>query len=250
MGYFEFARPTYLENWPTALLRHSIATGLLALESDEQEALIDGNINGVPALRLAQRIDDLIGQLPDGAFIRLGSRSPKDAWLADEQGLKVTSGAQAVALLADSQRVRQDLMLAQKHAYRPFVAVREWLEIESYQEHRVFILNRRFVGACQHHHFDAIPELSRFASSIAWAIERKMPQIIRDLHVDSAVLDVVVTLEQRGNRVRSSVRLLDLNPAGIWTDPCLFSWHELLSGDIQGEYRWLGSDGRIRSITA
>ena len=115
---------------------------------------------------LRARLDSVIQRFaPDGAFVKLSTRSPKDAALeshalrcqvirelvpvagpkttdveferlavnsfirASVQTLRVTSGEQAISLLVSSQRVQQDitrLRLAQDGKFHISMAVRRW----------------------------------------------------------------------------------------------------------------------------
>lgn len=85
-------RDTYIENWPTEVLAMSIPTAILPLADTTVDALIErwsttcgGAPKEMPAetvdaqlFVLSALIDDAITGLGGSAFVRLGSRSPKD----------------------------------------------------------------------------------------------------------------------------------------------------------------------------
>jgi len=109
--YFETVKPTYIENWPAGLVNHSVATAHFPLAPGQVRALIafnymtleDGRIpteeEKLALKELEAVVQKYIVQFPKGAFVRLGSRSPKDSWLGHREGFRCTSGAYALKLL-------------------------------------------------------------------------------------------------------------------------------------------------------
>mmetsp|Transcript_32657 Transcript_32657/g.90104 ORF Transcript_32657/g.90104 Transcript_32657/m.90104 type:complete len:372 (-) Transcript_32657:180-1295(-) len=157
---------------------------------------------GAPATLgpLAERIDAAMATLPEpskGAFVKLSTRSPKDAKLAlraagaeyqhrladdvpdgaaaaaapsgpeeanrritllcevQTASLRVTSGADAVALFLDSERVAEDLKFALEAAdqWNVTVSVREWCsEVKLHSEWRGFVWGGTLNALCQYYH--------------------------------------------------------------------------------------------------
>lgn len=132
MSYFEFVKQTYIENWPAALCRLSIAQAdipltvkeaidiglnmtdlcLLFKEGDEDSVIVS-DISDV-----RRRVVDAVNRFPDKVFIRLGSRSPKDSYEALQNNLVTTHGDDPLRYILDaSERMAEDLLLAIKNNY-------------------------------------------------------------------------------------------------------------------------------------
>ena len=90
-------------------------------------------------MRLAQT------QSPIGAaFLRLGSRAPLDSPQLRASSLQVDGGVEALDVLLDSQRVFEDLCLAQECDYLPSLVVRPWLEVPLRIELRAHLAGGEF----------------------------------------------------------------------------------------------------------
>jgi len=236
--YFEQVKPTYIENWPNGLINHSVATVHFPLTTEEVDALIAHNImsleNGeIPTdeqgqilRRLEEKIDRLIKHFPRGAFVRLGSRSPKDSYEAFLKKFCYKNGKEAVAALCDSERINDDLWLAKSNDYTPYIAVREWIVIQPWQEFRCFIRNKKLVGISQYNylHREVFPEIEENADRIEWALRKKVEMVAPILPADDVIVDFVYKMREHGNVVVNEVILLEVNPYSPYTDPCLFNW--------------------------
>jgi hypothetical protein len=188
------------------------------------------------------------GSFPDGAFVRLGSRSPKDSlyWGMDpedsESGI-VRNADQAIRrLISCSERVYDDLQMHLAMDTPPCIYLRKWIDIPEALEFRCFMKDRKLIGISQYYHHGVYPEvtdnLSKFKQIIeAFFAEKFLPAI----HLDSVVFDVFMT----GNNVRDyQTHLLEINPFYELCDPCLFDWSK--PEDFQGQLRYrseLGSRG-------
>jgi len=250
-GYFEMARATYLENWPAELLRLSFASTFLSLGDHEVDALL-GLCDAVqygekvtvnqPALeRLAGRISSAAARYPFGVFVRLGSRSPKDAWLGYEAGFRCIgdlAGRRALDLFAQSERIYEDLHLAKENHYRPVVVVREWKDIPAFEEWRVLVRGRRIIGASQYdYHREYPPDAADLGSVRAaidhyWGTELRAALPLDDVVADLWVNRRTVSPPHRSGRsgprvVRWTVKLVEINPFFDMTDPCLFAWRDI-----------------------
>lgn len=231
-NYFDIVRPTYIENWPAGLREHSIRTLLLPITPDQVQGLIAINYmtledGRVPTEEEVNSVESLIPMVDlylkkvNGAFIRLGSRSPKDSWKGYKSGFFCTTGKGAIELLADSERIYEDLYLAMNQRYIPYLAVREWIDIKSWQEFRCFFIDRKLVGISQYNYQkDAVyPEIEIHAAEIERSIRAKSHMIAQLLPADNVVLDYVI-------QDNGEVVLLECNPFSMYTDPCLFNWKE------------------------
>lgn len=261
--YFNLVSPTYIENWPDALHRLSIASARVPLLEGEAEAL--GASNGeyaeafpAPHFRdlsaLQQRLDDAIQRFPGGAFVRLGSRSPKDSWDGAANGFRCLDGARAIKLMTDSsERVSDDLHLAIANGYTPSIWVRQWLEIQPWQEWRCLMRGRKLIGVSQYNYrikdADGIKAVADTANLAAWAIGEFSYEFQAASHLGDAVFDVILYRKTRQGesgpkRTETEVKLLEVNPFCEMTDPCLFRWDQLPDRKL----RYMDHQGGVQTI--
>lgn len=248
--YFETVRPTYMENWPGELLRLSFASSFIPLEAIEVDAILGlcdavqygekVTVNKSTLAKLARRIGRAAARYPFGVFVRLGSRSPKDAWLGHDQGFRCTgemAGNHALDLFAQSERIRDDLWLAKANHYRPNVVVREWKEIPTHEEWRVMVRGRRIIGISQYDYHKPYradgPDLESVRAAIehhwATALRAALPidDVVADLWVNRRVVSPAHRVARGPEVVRWTVKLVEINPLFDMTDPCLFTWREI-----------------------
>jgi len=114
--FWDRSRETYIENWPDSLRLLSVPQYGMGL-TPGQARVLGSNIAELGELFADKPMEGLVDIIlhldsmmalyfPNGAFVRLGSRSPKDSWLGLRRGFKVKSGREAVELLTDtSERV-------------------------------------------------------------------------------------------------------------------------------------------------
>lgn len=266
MSYFEMAKTTYIENWPDKLVRLSIAQvdipltrmqalamGLSIMEWGEmfQQYLESEDLKKIgPLLKEAREtyyreIHKALGKFPKGAFIRLGSRSPKDSWWAHQNSFRIENVTQAKSLLQDcSERLSDDLHLALQKDYEPHLFVREWLDFKPWQEFRCFAKKKKLIGISQYNYVRDVhfPEVEKFADTIKWAIQHFHNKFfLKAIHLDDVVFDVVVWIKEHGSEREAQVKLLEINPFGEWTDPCLFDWRQ--QGNWKEEFRYTEGNG-------
>lgn len=248
MSYLDEVKPTYIENWPASLCSLSVAQVDVPLTVDEAACLGSNIIDyadafppfGRPIDGIRNRVSQAVERFPNGAFIRLGSRSPKDSWLGYQTGFKVLPGTDPLRFMLDaSERVADDLRLAIQSDYAPHIFVRQWVDIEPAQEFRCFMRDRKLVGISQYNYRDYFPELNGEADTIVWAIESFFESFVAACAgwLDDVVFDVIVRC--CGNMLRQwSVTLLEANPFFEMTDPCLYDWRN--GGDFDGGIRLTG----------
>lgn len=171
------------------------------------------------------KVSEAVDKMPNGAFVRLGSRSPKDAWSLLREGAKVLPGTDPLRFMLDcSERIYEDLTLAIQQNYTPHIWVRQWVDIPKWSEFRCFMHNRQLVGISQYYYDEVFPELD--ADLCEWAIKEFFKLFISATTMDSVVFDVFVKSRQVGPNSRDiEVKLLEINPYFELTDPCLFAWN-------------------------
>jgi len=252
-SYWDIVRPTYIENWPPELCRLSIAQVDVPLTLAEAEAIGASmcelyEMFPKPHMRdltgIRKRVDEAVKKFPRGAFIRLGSRSPKDSAIAMHRSFRCRNGKEALeVILGVSERMMEDLLLALEMKYPPHVFLREWIDIPKWCEFRCFMRDRELVGVSQYHYFEWCPQAGKNRDGIRWAIDQFFPSFKEASHLDTVIFDVVV--KHHGyihphERVRVSewsVKLLEINPFFEHTDPCLFDWRH--GGDFDRTFRYL-----------
>jgi hypothetical protein len=177
-----------------------------------------------------------VEKMPNGAFIRLGSRSPKDAWSFQRSDGKVIAGQDPLSYLLDcSERVYEDLMLAIKQNYTPYIWVRQWIEIPKWSEFRCFMKSRKLVGISQYNYLnnEVFPEMD--PGMCEWAVREFFKLFRESTTFNDVVFDVFVKVRKAGPNSRDiEVKLLEINPFFELTDPCLFAWHM----DFDGSFRY------------
>lgn len=250
VAYLDQVKATYIENWPGALCRLSIAQSGMPLFRDAAISLGRGiaelgetfaayrmadERDHIPEIR--EHLDVMIRAYPDGVYVRLGSRSPKDAYYADLSVPAMDGNGALERLLGGSERIHRDLLLALDGGYEPWIWVRQWVDIEPWQEFRCFMRGRKLIGISQYFWREApFEEVKESADSIRWAIEQRFFPAFREAcHLDDVVFDVFVKHRQDGNAHEWQVKLLEINPFSPMTDPCLFDWKG--DGDFDGSMR-------------
>jgi hypothetical protein len=234
---------TFIENWTAALRELSIPSLGFPLRRKEAQTLgrsivewgeTFDEVEDSAAIRrsLIERLDQLVGHFPGGAFVRLGSRSPKDAFFPSphyrpENG-KIVKGRDAWNILtAGSERMSDDLHTALVKNYQPWIWVREGQDIPRWSEFRCFMRDRKLVGISQYFYGGIFFQITDNAQLIRDAIiDFFAKQFVEVCHLDS-VFDVFLSLNSEGI---FSVRLLEINPFNsLLTDPCMFKWDDLLN---------------------
>lgn len=240
-NYWDLVRPTYIENWEQPLFSLSVASIDVPLIGDAPRRLgsniieygvtfRDGEIEAM--LRPISDISDIraqvveaVAKMPAGAFIRLGSRSPKDSWALHKDGGKILPGEDPLRFLLDcSERVYEDLTLAIQKSYVPHIWVRQWLDIPRWSEFRCFMCDRKLVGISQYYYDEVFPELD--PGMCEWAVREFFKLFLSATTMNSVVFDVYVKTRKVGSNTRDiEVKLLEINPFFELTDPCLFGWN-------------------------
>ncbi|MDY6994534.1 MAG: hypothetical protein SVR94_18265 [Pseudomonadota bacterium] len=248
MFYPEKVFPTYLENWPDGLRKLSVPQVDIPLSLEDAHALGSHIWHFKQWFGDRRPIDNIINQLnrvllnfPEGAFVRLGSRSGKDSYYAQEYGLKITQADAAIKMLTQaSKRIAFDLHLALKYRYTPHIFVRQWVDIPKWAEFRCFMKRRRLVGISQYDCGNYYPEIAIHAVPIRFVIQSFFKRFKTVSHLDDVIFDVFITMPAGDMAHSWEVNLLEINPFCFKADPGLFHWHH--DGDFDGSFRFLASE--------
>ncbi|KAJ7245646.1 hypothetical protein B0H12DRAFT_1054171 [Mycena haematopus] len=213
--------------------------------------------------QIQRGIDDLVdADGVRGCFMKLSSRSPKDAaarsgvfeayyaqavrddsgklrkldderklWiLCESEGAALKDAASVIRALVLSERVWQDMTLAMRHpdTWRQNIILRKWEPVPMDMEFRTFVANGRMTAVSQYA-YQLYSSRLNDASQLLLAVTA-----IRDLYNDlwpilsqqafsSCVLDFgVVPPTETGGSWRAT--LIEINPFEETTDGALFSW--------------------------
>jgi hypothetical protein len=249
---FERARPTFLENWPQALRALSVAQVDIPLDLMQANALGRhirhfgqwfGEVPPGSLEALRERLQAALATFPEGAFVRLGSRSGKDSVFAANCGMRVHSARAALSILTDgSQRIASDLRQCIARGVAPHVFVREWVHFPPWAELRCFMRARRLVGMTQYDcvNLGAQQELAANAEAIRAGVVAFFTRFREVVHLDDVVFDVFLVRRQIDGNAAFEIRLLEINPFGRETDAGLFCWNTSDGeGDFDGTFRFL-----------
>lgn len=250
--FIEVASPTFLENWPPPLRKLSVRQTDVRLSRWQYVSILrylklrdinavansavgrmtikklDPNLDG-----LRRRLDDALTSYYRGAYLRFGSRSPKDSSHGLRHGFRIRSGLYGLAIVLSSrERVRFDLAVAYLAEYSPHLFLREWIDIPRWREFRCFMLGRQLCGISQYHYADGVryPEIFTNAEAIRKGISSFFPRFRDACHLDDVVFDVV--FGQNCHPI-----LIEINPSSTsgLSDLCLFEGKKL-----DGRLRFLG----------
>lgn len=131
-------------------------------------------------------------------------------------------------VLSPNARVHSILRSALRNDFACIMYLREWHDIPSYAEFRVFVRDRKIIGISQYNCTDKYPEIASQAEHLSGRIADFVTSIAGSLPVDDAIVDVAV---------EPNMRLIDINPFLRNTDPCLFSWSN--GGDFDHTFRFV-----------
>lgn len=235
--------PFFIENWLPALRALSIQTEIIPLtpaHADTLIALINAtwegkSTHGIPTFALAGDLEPALATVGGRAFVRLGSRSPKDNtgfMQPDMRPAPVYSAHHAIEALSYSERVTDDLTMAMSAGYSPVIAVRRWVDMPPECEFRCFVSDSRISGITQYYLDGHGPSswINRNAAGIEATLRRYLSDVLVPLSgYQSFTADLILTHDFR-------VTLLEVNPpveSGS-TYPGLFGLN-----DLDGSFRYL-----------
>ena len=233
--YWNTVRPTYIENWPAELRKLSMKSIDIPLSIDEanmlgvnmielNEIFIDSKIE-VPRKatfrNVISKLKDAFQDMPNGAFVKLGSRSPKDRLYYRDIGNPCKNADDALKiLLGCSERICDDLYLAVTKEYCPHIWIREWVNIPKWAEFRCFVYKNKLLGISQYFYDEYFPEIINNDEWIKALIKKFYSDYFKSAcHLDTVIFDVY--LEQLRIVEEFKVNLIEINPFIESTDFCL-----------------------------
>lgn len=173
--------------------------------------------------------------------VKLNWSAPKDAkWIVINNSLQCTSVADIYLLLNASDHIAHDLdgriydecEDSDGERLEPELVVKKWIaDFNPALEFRVFVRDRKILGATQrdlnHYQFlaDIQPKLHDALQTFQQTVLRGSTFPLRDY-----IMDVYIP------RPYTSVTVLDINPFTRKWNPLLYTWHELLDKENNGEF--------------
>lgn len=188
-----------------------------------------------------QQIEKIVDKF-SAVMVKLNWSAPKDAkWILINNSLRCITSADVYLVLNASDHAAHDL---DGHIYdecedkkegthlEPELVLKKWIaDFNPALEFRVFIKNRRILGVSQRdvNHYEFLQEL-----------KSKFHQLIQDFQqttlaksafpLNDYILDVYIP------RPYKDITIIDINPFTRKWDSLLFTWHELLEKDNNGEF--------------
>ena len=211
-----------IDNWPEAIHALSVETSLIPIDTDEIKAIYEpGGPGWKPAMdRYATLIDEITGW--ERHFIRLSTRSPKDATL--NAPTITLSGKQAMDWISNSERCMDDIYMAHMARQPIHIAVRKLYHAPPGGEFRCFAREGRLIAVSRYDYHQPAqieyPGESIFGQLAEWYEEHIGP------HYRTVVFDVELgSYEREGQPL-----LIELNPYGL-SDPCLFGSYQAVEDE-------------------
>jgi hypothetical protein len=227
--YTKLMKETFLEQYFDAIRSHTFASAFVPLTRDAARLMLAKDRAALLA-ELAPQIDAARRDLGvDKVFVRLSSRSPKDAPLslaafpallertrarmreplsanarafalqiAATLAMGASSGAEAVDLLVASARIRDDLQqFVDGNLGDDFrVCVREFRHFPLEFELRAFVFNRRVTAITQYNPYLFFPLLVKHKASLVARVVEFVRQTLPQLTLDHCVLDLMLVRAQ------------------------------------------------------
>jgi hypothetical protein len=132
------------------------------------------------------------------------------------QLFKIKSGAEAIAMLKMSERVRSDLEKSLASG-GSLICVRKWRDVDAAREFRAFVFNRKLTACSQYCYYQCFPELLKSKDLLSDRIVKFFEQrVLPSLPYKDAVIDFHVTDEL--------IEIIELSPFAFSTGACMFSW--------------------------
>lgn len=207
--------PFNIDRWPDEVIELSMPTKFIRIEDPRLFVdLFDKRTPMSEALRYAALIDDTIGW--DNHFIRLNSRSPKDASFPVPP--ITNSGKQAISWILGSERCLDDIVTMSRVEAPVFICCREWRHIPPSSEIRCFAKAGRVLGASRYDYGNDPSEewLNADSGDILGRVDEFYDKYLA-AHYDTVVFDIALNGE--------TPLLIELNPYGL-SDPCCFLSYE------------------------
>lgn len=206
--------PTLIDQWPDDVLALSMPTKFVRLPTGIIDDLFEhhGGVIPMSVRELAAELDGLLDW--ERHFIRLNSRSPKDAPWPFETPV-TCSGKEAMMILGCSERVLDDMVCFEYIPEHPaYICARKFIPaLRPDGEFRCFVKDGILIAISAYDYLHPVSAPDDGGRAIRDKIGHWFADVLKPrLHLDTVVFDVF--LQRDG-----SIVLIELNPYGL-SDPC------------------------------
>ena len=290
--YDRLMKETYFEQYWDSIKKFSFPSELVHLPPAAAQAIIDEHKkkkdsdwtqgeNKDILLCLANKIDE-VAKKNDwaGLFVRLSSRSPKDAAMSqpnfgsivkeqlgkikDEEidnptshfnrnlhaiyrsitlALEVTTGKEGINLLIKSDRIQEDLQKVVAENDQNFnIVVREFSTFDMELEIRGFVYKKQLTGLTQYCPDIMFPNMLKCKDEIVQVIQQFVDKEIKALPIENLVLDFALKYPTKDSTWK--VYVVELNPLAEFAGSGMFAWEkdrDVLLGKKPFEFRTVTS---------
>lgn len=205
------------------------------------------------------KLSTALQQFPNGAFIRLSTRSPKDAVFSIrggekvkqlikqhyttpessmiafvksiQQAMKVTCAKDAIDLLVHSKRMVEDIVMAKlfmddKNPWNVQLVLREWSDdLDATFEFRAFVFDNQLTACTQYNSLCAVPAMIANKDTICKNIQHYFATIVQPIlekqQLHTYTIDFAVDPHDY-----SKIKVIELNYPPPEAGQALFSWED------------------------
>uniref|UniRef100_A0A3B5R3X3 Translation initiation factor eIF2 assembly protein n=1 Tax=Xiphophorus maculatus TaxID=8083 RepID=A0A3B5R3X3_XIPMA len=222
---------------PQNVIDYLLDDGTLVISGSVPSAydeIIDSFSKAPEFPEFASTVLEAINALGGCVFPKLNWSAPRDAnWIALNSSLECRSLGDVFLLFKSSDFITHDLTQAcipgldgNGWCPCPQLVLRKWAELIPGGEFRCFVKENKLIAVSQRDHTQYYQHILKQEQHISQAIQDFFSQHVQYRFLDEDfVFDVYRDSQGR-------VWLIDLNPFGEVTDSLLFSWDELMSGEV------------------
>jgi len=264
----DIAHEYAIETWYKHIREFTFVSEFLDLNEDEAKAIhsviksswinsthtpSQDDLNKVQ--QVERRVESAVIKFGGKAFVKLNTRSPKDAvyeikndkvseildpllkelqkkknvtendeliafFSSCNKAMMVTSGKQAMNLLCRSSRVCLDILhaldLNKNGKFLMQIIVRRWVDFPLNSEFRGFVCKKQFTALSQYYHFIHFPELIPQKASIEKKIKELYDEVKDLIPHQSYVIDFCI--------LEDKVMIIEINPFHYSTGAPNFGW--------------------------
>lgn len=220
LRWFERIGPTLIDRWPAELAALSMPTEFVRFPLEVMEPLFEqkGDQPAKIIQDLASELDAKIGW--KRRFVRLNSRSPKDATWPFEVPATI-SGKEALSMMAGSERMLDDLCYFRHIPEHPaYICLRDWVwGFQTENEYRCFVKDGELIAVTHYDYTHPWAGPEDGGAEMRVAINSWFDIALRPrLHIQTVVFDLHAHHD-------GSFLLIEINPYGL-SDPCHFGSYE------------------------
>lgn len=196
-------------------------------------------------------------QFPNGGFVRLSTRSPKDAVFSIRGGIKVkqlvkqyytspensmhafvksiqkamkvTCAKEAIELLVHSKRMVEDIVMAklfmdESNPWNLQLVLREWSDdLDASFEFRAFVFDNQFTACTQYNSLCAVPAMIANREIISKNIQHYFATIVQPILVQQKLQTYTIDFAVNPNDF-SQIKIIELNYPPPEAGQALFDW--------------------------